>query len=355
MRRLLRLLGLLLLGAPVFSAAVDYPEVVPERPPALPRDGGAHPAFRTEWWYVTGWLVDDTGHERGFQVTFFRVRSGIGEDRPGRFSPAQLMFAHAAIADPEHGRLLHTERRARASGEVAGAGTERTAVWLGDWTLRAEGETYVAEVNDEAFGFRLRLATGQPPMLNGDAGFSRKGPGAGEASYYYSRPQLRVEGELRLPTGTRPVSGTAWLDQEWSSAYRPEAAVGWDWVGLNLDDGGAVMAFRMRDAAGKALWAGATLRDPTGATRALARDEVRFEPLRYWTSPRSGVRYPVEWAVRVDDRAYRLVPLMDDQELDSRRSTDVLYWEGAVHVFAGAERVGRGYLEMTGYGDRLRM
>lgn len=351
--RILALLFALLL--PPALQAVDYPAVEPGRALVFPRDGGAHPEYRTEWWYLTGWLVDEQGRERGFQLTFFRVRSGLGEDLAGRFSPAQLILAHAAVADPARGSLLHAQRSVRASGRIAGAATETTEVWLRDWSLRLEQGAYRARISAEQFGYSLELRPTGEAMLNGEGGFSRKGPAAGDASYYYSHPQLAVAGDLRLGGETLKVSGRAWMDQEWSSGYLPEGAVGWDWVGLNLDDGGALMAFRMRDAEGRPLWAGGTLRARDGSTRALQPDELGFEPLRHWNSPRSGVRYPVEWRIFAGGRALRLAPLMDDQELDSRQSTGALYWEGAVRAIDGGTEVGRGYLEMTGYGGRLRM
>ena len=350
------LIGLWLLAAPL-AQATDFAPVLPGRALVFPADHGAHPGHRTEWWYVTGWLTDEGGQERGFQLTFFRLRSGIGEGRPGRFSPAQIMLAHAAVADPANGRLLHMERSARASGEIAGASEGRGEVWLGDWSLRPRGADGVLEarVAGERFAYDLRLRPQQPPMANGEGGFSQKGPEERHASYYYSLPQLAVEGSLSLGGRELKVRGQAWLDHEWSSELMPEGAVGWDWIGINLDDGGALMAFRMRDAAGASLWSGGSLRDAQGKLRVLSPAEVCFTPVREWTSPRTGARYPVEVTVRAGEREFRLQPLLDDQELDSRASTGAVYWEGAVRAYSGAASVGRGYLEMTGYSGRLRM
>ena len=345
---------LLLLVAPLVRA-VDYPPVLPGRTIELPADSGAHLEFRTEWWYVTGWIKDETGAERGFQITFFRVRSGIGENQPGRFSPAQLILAHAAVADAKHGRLLHAQRSARASGALAGAARDRTHAWVGNWRLEEADGSYVAEANGQDFAYRLELTPTQPPMLNGNKGFSQKAPDPANASYYYSRPQLAVRGTLSLDGREQTVIGKAWLDQEWSSEYMPAGASGWDWIGVNLDDGGALMAFRMRDREGDALWSAGTLRDPAGRDRALSREAVSFTPLRRWRSPRTNVEYVVAWRVRAGGRDFELRPLMDDQELDSRRSTGAIYWEGAVRVLERGREVGRGYLEMTGYVAPLKL
>jgi len=151
------------------------------------------------------------------------------------------------------------------------------------------------------------------------------------------------------------VSGLAWLDHEWSSELLPAEAQGWDWVGINLEDGGALMAFRLRRADRSALWSAATWRDAQDGVRMLAPDDVAFAPGRKWRSPRTGIIYPVEWTISIATRTLRVQPLFDDQELDSRASTGNVYWEGAVTVFEDGREIGRGYLEMTGYGDRIRV
>jgi len=337
------------------AAAVDYPAVIDGRALEFPADHGAHPDFRSEWWYVTGWVADEDGVERGFQVTFFRVRTRIGDDNPSRFAPRQLILAHAAVADPAEGRLLHAERSERALDPLAGARNGQTHAWAGDWSIEWQQDHYRSRIESDDFAFDLRFVPAGPPMLNGRNGVSRKAPDPRHASYYYSRPQLAVAGSLRVKGKTREVRGRAWLDHEWSSEYLPEGARGWDWIGINLHDGGALMAFRMRGTDGRAIWTAGTLRDGNHEPRALAPDAVAFAPGRRWRSPRTGAEYPVEWQLDIDGRRLQLQPLMDDQELDSRRSTGAVYWEGAVRLFDDGREIGRGYLEMTGYAERLRM
>jgi predicted secreted hydrolase len=341
------------------SRAADFAPVLPGRPLVFPADTGAHPGFRTEWWYVTGWLKDQAGRERGFQVTFFRVATGRGADNPSRFAPRQLVLAHAAVADPARGRLLHAERAARADGRLAGAAEGSTRAWARDWRIEGDGRRYTTRVTAADFAFDLEFTASQPPMPNGVAGFSRKAAAPHNASYYYSLPQLAVRGSLGLGGEAVAVEGRAWLDHEWSSAYLPEGARGWDWIGINLADGSALMAFRMRDAEGRALWAGGTLRDGSGKQTVLGPEDLRFTPGRTWTSPRSGATYPVEWTVEVGrgetTRRFELRPLLDDQELDSRRSTGAIYWEGAARLLENGREAGRGYLEMTGYTKPLGM
>ncbi len=340
------------LVAAAAPATMDFGRVVPGRELIFPEDTGAHPSYRSEWWYITGWLEDGQGGERGFQVTFFRVATGIGADNPSRFSPQQLIIAHAAIADPIIGHLLHVEQTARAVEPLAGAALGRTRAWIGDWDLALQDGRYRTGIDADPFSFDLELIPPGPPVLNGEAGFSQKFPDPLNASYYYSRPHLAVRGTLRLGEERHRVTGEAWLDQEWSSEYLPAEAEGWDWIGINLHDGGSLMAFQMRGRDGSAVWAGGTLRQADGSHQALSPGQVRFSPLREWRSPRTGARYPVEWALDIDGRQMQLRPLMDDQELDGRRSTGIVYWEGASRLFEEDREIGRGYLEMTGYWQR---
>lgn len=333
-----------------------YPQASPGAELRFPRDEGAHPEYRIEWWYVTGWMNEEAGPPLGFQVTFFRVRPGLGESNPSRFAPRQLLFGHAALADPQHGRLRHAQRSARAGFDLAYAREGYVDLRLDDWFLRQEGDLYRADVRGEDFRLLLDLAPTQRPLLQGEWGFSRKGPGAANASHYYSLPQLSVRGEATIDRRTAQVTGQAWLDHEWSSDVLGREARGWDWIGINLDDGSALMAFRMRDADGGQRWAAATVREPDGSLRTYAPEEVEWTPLRTWRSPRTGAGYPVQWRVRVGDRRFEIEPVMDDAELDSRSSTGTIYWEGPVRLRSvGGAATGRGYLELTGYGAKLEL
>ena len=324
-------LGLMALPGALL-AATGYPRVTPNPRFSFPRDHGAHPEFRTEWWYVTGWLDGPLG----FQITFFRARPAEQSENPSAFAPRQILLAHAALSDPKRGRLLHEERAARAGLSLAEAETGRMAVWIDDWRLEQVGPRYEARIAAQDFELNLTLFT-QHTVLQGEKGFSRKGNRPEEASYYYSQPQLNVVGKV----DGKAVGGTAWLDHEWSSAYLAPEAAGWDWCGINLFDGGSLMAFRMRARSGGVHYA------PAG---------VSFQVLRTWKSPRTGVSYPVSVLVTANRKNYRLEPLMDDQELDARASTGTIYWEGAVQAFdERGKAIGRGYLELTGYWKPMQL
>ncbi|MFL6576885.1 MAG: lipocalin-like domain-containing protein [Povalibacter sp.] len=337
---------------------MSYPPVTPEHRIELPGDEGAHPEFRTEWWYVTGWLERTSGEPLGFQITFFRTRPGTQEENPSKFAARQVLFAHAALSDPRRGRLLLGERAARAGFGLAEAAEGSLDVAIDDWSLRTIGEQrYQAVASASEFGLDLSLQVRQPPLLNGKSGFSQKSPDAANASYYYSVPQLQVSGTVVVGEERVAVTGTAWLDHEWSTAFLDPRAQGWDWIGLNLDDGGALMASRIRRADGTALWSFASLRESSdAATQTFEGDAITWTPGRSWRSVRTGITYPVEWTVQVGGRNIRLVPLMDDQESDTRSSTGTIYWEGAVRALdEHNQAIGHGYLELTGYGARLKM
>lgn len=337
------------------AVEVKYPAVDPRRRLSFPRDHGAHPEFRTEWWYVTGWLSSASRDTLGFQVTFFRSRPPFESANPSNFAPRQVLFAHAALADPKFGRLRHDQRAARQALGLAGSSEEATAIWIDDWRLELDGEIYRTRIAARDFLLDLEFGAAGPPLAQGEGGFSRKGGHIEEASYYYSRPQLAVRGSVDRGAGSEAVTGVAWLDHEWSSSYLPREAVGWDWVGLNLANGGALMAFRMRDRQNRTHFAGGTLASAGDGSRTFTPDEIVFEPLRRWRSPRSGVEYPVAMRVRAGARLWELAPLMDDQELDARMSTGTIYWEGAVRALADGAEAGRGYLELTGYWKPMRL
>ncbi len=356
MRRRTLLLGLLAVGAtPARSAAVDYPEVRPGVALVFPADHGAHPAYRTEWWYVTGWLQTDSGKAMGFQVTFFRTRPPAAADNPSRFAPAQVLFAHAALSDPEVGHLLHGERSARAGFGIAEAAETDADVKLRDWSLRRTPDgRFAAKVSTADFALDLAFDPEQPVLPQGEGGYSRKGPEPQQASHYYSMPHLAVAGAVTRAGKATRVTGEAWLDREWSSDYLSGDAVGWDWTGLNLDDGGALMAFRIRGRDGGTIWAGGSLRRPGGSIAVLAAVDVAFETMRTWRSPRTNALYPVGQVLSValpeGQRRFELAPLFADQELDGRAGGLPVYWEGAVTAPSG-----RGYLELTGYAAPMQM
>ena len=340
------------LGALLPGAA----QALPARTLTFPRDHGSHPELRTEWWYITG-HVQAEGQPWGFQLTFFRSRVDATQGLQSAFAAKQLLFAHAALTDVRGQRLLHDQRIARAGFGVAHASEADTRIRLQDWTLERSDvavnapagsafSRYTARIEGTGgFGMELVFDSTQPLLL--------------QASYYYSQPQLKVGGHL-LVAGRRlavaPGTGRAWMDHEWSEALMHPDAQGWDWIGMNLHDGSALTAFRLRRADGTALWAGGSFRAPGQPAQVFDAQAVAFTARRVWVSPASGARYPVQWRVQTPGGSFDVSAVLDNQELDSNGSTGAIYWEGLSDLADATGRsVGRGYLEMTGYAKPLRL
>ncbi|WP_238323219.1 carotenoid 1,2-hydratase [Acidovorax sp. JHL-9] len=355
------------------AAGAASTQALPARALQFPRDHGSHPDLHTEWWYLTG-HARAAGRLWGFQVTFFRSRVDATQGLDSAFAAKQLLFAHAALTDMQGQRLHHDQRIARTGFGVAQASEADTAVRLHGWSLvrtalpagaaPAAGSRYAARIEGDGFGLELQCDSTQPPLLQGRQGLSRKGPEATQASYYYSQPQLAVSGAIVLNgrrmaienSTTGSATHRAWLDHEWSDALMHPDAVGWDWIGMNLFDGSALTAFRLRRADGSALWSGGSLRPAGQPTQVFADNSVAFVAQRHWNSPHSGARYPVQWRVDTPAGPLGVRALLDNQELDSSGSTGAIYWEGLSELRNAAGAViGQGYLEMTGYKKPLRL
>jgi predicted secreted hydrolase len=366
------------LARPAFAApaAPTVPTVQRGRTLEFPRDHGMHEPARIEWWYATGWLAAAASSPReptfGFQVTFFRSRTGVAEASRSRFAARHLIFAHAAITDLDGRTHRHAQRAARFAGQgltladhaassdalivIAGGGPEGAwRFWREDAALGVS--QWRTQVRGDRFDLTATLRATQPLLLQGDAGFSRKGPEERQASHYYSAPQLDAGAELQLGSSRQRLQGRAWLDHEWSDELMHPSAVGWDWIGINLFDGSALTAFQLRRADGSALWAGGSWRAPDGAgARSFAPNEVRWRAGRIWPSPATQARYPVQWEVSTPAGRHAVRALLDAQELDGRAGIGTVYWEGLAELLdERGRRVGLGYLEMTGYASELRL
>lgn len=335
----------------------------------FPRDFGSHPDSRTEWWYMTGWLQDDQGQMLGFQITFFRSRVDTAQSLRSRLAARQLLIAHAAVTDLSTQTFAHEQSMTRWDGWSEGAGERAfasindTHVRMPGWTLQREPSgRYTTTLAQGDLQMQLTAQPAQAVLLQGEAGWSRKGPEATQASFYYTQPQLAVEGVITVKGQRRQVRGQAWLDHEWSEALLHPEAVGWDWTGMNLLDGGAMTAFRLRRADGSTLWTGGSYRPAASAQNlspplVFGPDALVFTPLREWASPATQIRYPVDWRIDTPAGDFELRTLLDAQELDSRATTGAIYWEGLSHLYrvGSTDAIGRGYLEMTGYGERIRL
>jgi predicted secreted hydrolase len=345
-------------ASPVARAAVEFAPVV-ARPLVFPRDHGAHPEHRIEWWYVTGWLDDESAAAAlGFQVTFFRVRTPVDPANPSRFAAHQLLFAHAALAAPARASLLTDERTARTGFGFAQFSVADTDVLLERWRLvRLPDGVYRCDLPARGFQLHFTATPTQPVLAQGQAGFFPKSRANGFASHYYSQPQLAVHAQVQRDGRQRELRGTAWLDHEWSSTLLEPAAAGWDWAGMNLADGSALTALIVREErTARPLLEYASLRAAGDAVaQTFGPGAVSLLALERWTSPRTRAAYPIAQRITVGARQFETRPMFADQELDTRVAGSTIYWEGASTLLEAGRPVGRGYLELTGYASPLRL
>jgi len=366
-------LTLLLLAAPAANAAEEerselaalldadndaFPRATEPRAFVFPDDHGPHPEYRNEWWYVTGNLEAASGRRFGFELTIFRFALAPNvEASPSAWRSNQVYIAHLAVTDPGAERFVVAEKYSRGALGLAGARARPFAVWIDDWSIRArdpagDPERWQLVARSAEIGLDLELDAQKSPVLNGDEGLSQKSPEPGNASYYYSITRLATAGELRLGGETFRVTGTSWLDREWSSSALGQEQTGWDWFALQLGDGSELMFYnlRLRDGTSDANSAGTYVR-PDGEAIHLGRDDVTLTVLDTWDSPEGGT-YPARWRIAVPAAGIdvEVTPVMPDQEL----FTTVRYWEGAVDVrgsVSGRAADGVGYVELTGYAD----
>lgn len=336
------------------ATGAGFAEVVAPLQLEFPRDHGAHPRHRIEWWYVTARLQSADGHRFGAQFALFRYAlrpddAAMRED----WRSGQIYLAHAAITDIDGDRFKFDEQWARGAAGLAGAQAAPFRAWLGDCSIGAQGSPTTLPLHLKCvagnFGYDLVLSGADTPVLHGDQGYSQKSD-SGSASAYYSYPQLSATGELWIDDARHQVSGKAWYDHEWTSGVLAADQVGWDWFSLRLSDGSALMLFNIRRQDGSVASRRGSLIEADGSVRALAEGDLDVRANGQWTSPRSGVHWPLRWTLSSQslDLSLDITPTRDDQEFDGT----VRYWEGAID--ASGQRDGKpvraeGYLELTGY------
>lgn len=330
----------------------------PGRGIVLPTDHVSHPDYKIEWWYYTGNLDTREGRRFGYQLTFFRVGVNQEPASASRWAIRDLYMAHFAVSDLANGQFHVFDRLQRAGAGWAGAATDRYRVWNGEWSAEAapDGAHLLrARDRDEGrdVGLDLRLTHTAHAVFHGDEGYSRKGQEPSNASEYYSLPRLITSGTLALGGQTYEVSGASWMDHEFGSSVLEADQVGWDWFGLQFEDGRELMLYQMRRRDGtRDPFSSGTLVSPDGHVVRLRRDDYTLEPRGTWRSPRTGATYPIRWHVIIPGQqiAFDVSAAMPDQEVHTPRSTGVTYWEGAVDVGGPGSTVrGRGYMELTGY------
>ena len=353
---------------PVFAQALN------PQPLQFPRDQGPHPDFRQEWWYLTGNLDSADGERFGFELTIFRFALAPTSPQPltagspdavegSRWRSRQIYLGHFAVSDVAKQRFRFAVRLSRGALGLAGAQADPLRVWVGNWELgqaaapapaaadaAAKGAAWQLHAAGNGYVLSLAARPLMAPVLNGERGLSRKSGEPGNATYYYSIPRVAVAGTLTRGGKTLRVRGLAWLDREWGSGGLGPQEKGWDWFGLQLEDGSSVMFYSLRDRGGaQDPYSAGTWVDREGRARPLHRGDVRIEVLEYWADA-DGARYPSRWRLVVPALGLDLTvrSVLADQEL----VTSPRYWEGAVDVTGtSAQRPisGRGYVELVGY------
>lgn len=309
----------------------------------FPRDHGPHPDFRIEWWYVTANLRTPDGADMGIQWTLFR--SGLAPEAGTGWATPQVWFAHGAMTRPD--AHMVAERAARGGIGQAGVTISPFAAWVDDWQMVGHPGTGDAlddltlSARGEDWRYDLRLIADKPLILNGDKGYSLKHE-RGQASYYYSQPHYSAEGVLTWPDGPVEVTGTAWLDREWSSQPLDSDQTGWDWFSLHLDGDIRLMVYRLRDADGGGYTPGTWI-NAKGHAEPIADGAIRLTPLAQ--TDVDGRRIPTSWRIELPSRGVDLTTTAVNPM--AWMGTRIAYWEGPVRVTG--THAGRGYLEMTGY------
>lgn len=318
----------------------------------FPTDHRAHPAYRSEWWYLTGNLVDTDGQPYAFQFTIFRqaLRPPGAEQPDNAWLNPQIYLGHLALVDLNQQSHRSVERLSRAGPGLAGSSAAPLRIWLEDWQLAAVTESalfplQLTAVNaDQQIGLDLAISATKPKVLQGNAGLSQKSPEPGNASYYYSYPRLNVSGQIHWDGKPHSVNGQAWYDHEWSSSVLADYQTGWDWFSLQLDDGRELMLFQIRAKPGHPLTQQSILIDQDASTRKLSSQQVDLTVLEHWSSP-GGKRYPARWRLRIptENMDLEIAPRLADQEM--RHS--ITYWEGSVSI--NGSHSGLGFVELVGY------
>jgi predicted secreted hydrolase len=340
--------------------ASGYARATSPQPLQFPEDHGPHPDFQTEWWYYTGNLETAEGRHFGYQLTFFRRAILPPDQRRARASDwaaDQIYMAHFALTDVGGERYHAFERFSRGAAGLAGAEAAPYSVWLEDWHVEAVGPAgYHLYAEQDGVAIDLQLTEVKPPVLQGDQGYSPKGPDPGDASYYYSLTQLASTGTISVANASFAVDGSSWMDHEFSTSALAPDQVGWDWFSIQLDNGSELMVFQLRRSDGSVdPFSSGTLIAPDGSTQSLSREDFQIVATGNWESPHTGARYPAAWRVSVPTAglALNITPYLADQELN----VSYAYWEGAVRVNgtrAGAPVTGQGYVELTGYAQSMQ-
>jgi predicted secreted hydrolase len=344
----------------------DFKRALPGKIFSFPQDHFSHPEFKTEWWYYSGHLQSQSPDKKsyGYQLTFFRTAlRGETKNQKSKWSIQNLYFAHFALTDESKKKFEYREKISRGSLGEAGASTYKKdgktfRVWIEDWSMEGKEvflQNHLLRAGDKDFGIEFSLTPEKNPVVHGQNGVSQKAEGEGYASHYYSISRLKTEGKIFLRGKELPAQGISWMDHEFGSSQLRDYQVGWDWFSIQLDNHFELMFYQMRHSKGKIdPYSSGTMIFADGTHHHLPLKVFQIDALEKWRSQKSGVTYPSKWSIKVPDHRIELLltPTIRDQELITKESTRVTYWEGSVRVEGknqGDPIKGVGYVELTGY------
>jgi predicted secreted hydrolase len=338
------------------SAQTPYQTAVPGYRYQFPRDYFNHPDYQTEWWYYTGNVSSENGHQFGFELTFFRQAIDRDATKDKTWDVHDVYLAHLALSDLDGGKFYHTERLNRSGPGMAGVSEAEQRVWNGNWQGKWHGEDQELQAMDADFALRLSLHPEKPPVIQGEDGVSQKAEGAGHASHYFSLTRIATKGEIRLNGTPYEVSGLTWMDHEFFTTQLDAEQVGWDWVSIQLADRTELMLYHFRRKNGGVdPFSSGTYIDAAGNTTHLRAGDFVLEPIgETWTSPSTKAVYPIHWRIQIAKLEIFLearTPLAA-QELAGQSKLAPSYWEGAIRLTGSRNSqalTGVGYLELTGY------
>ncbi|MDO9278460.1 MAG: lipocalin-like domain-containing protein [Polaromonas sp.] len=333
--------------------SVIEPDLGPPVPLRMPQEHGAHLAYETEWWSLKGEINQAGEPELGFHMTFFRARVASAEHNPSKFAPKHVIGARASLSDAK-GMLLHDQRMARVGFGLVDVSEDDMNIKLLDWTFSRSGplaqSVFKAHIVAPDFSLDLRAIQSQDMMLHGEKGFIRRERTLLDSSRYYSQPYLKLDGQVGYKGRKLAATGRAWMDHGWGRSQLALGAAGTDWIGMHLNDGSALMVFRMRREDGLSVWESASLRQPGKPDRVFKHEEISLTPGDFWRSPATGAKYPVTWRMALAGTVYMVRARVHEQEMDGSHGVGDVFWEGLSDLLDTNGRVmGSGYLEMSGY------
>jgi predicted secreted hydrolase len=333
--------------------SVIEPDLGPPVPLRMPQEHGAHLEYETEWWSLKGEVNQAIGPTLGFHITFFRGRVESAEHNPSKFAPKHVIGARASLSDAK-GMLLHDQRMARVGFGLVDVSANDMNIKLQDWTFERSGplaqSVFKAHIVAPDFSLDLRGTQSQEMMLHGEKGFIRRERTLLDSSRYYSQPYLKLDGQLSFKDRKLAANGRAWMDHGWGRSQLAPGAAGTDWIGMHLNDGAALMVFRMRREDGISVWESAGLRQPGKPDRVFKHEEIKLVPGETWRSPATGATYPVTWRLELAGTSYTVRARVHEQEMNGGNGVGDVFWEGLSDLFdANGRVIGSGYLEMSGY------